>query len=305
MSYLISYRFIIVPLSDVILPPLSSKIVKFIVETRGGKISVLSKSSMPFKPLSISPLFLNDRPLISYNVSGSPLTAVGGTPLIAYLSLISTEYSLIDELSSLEGVYDTPYGKFRINIDSLDIIEVKDLSLGLSKFFRIDFITPTILTSKYMLPPTLKHKSRLLPERYRLIPQPSLIFSYLLRLWNSVVSPEERIPNPEADDWQAYKLGRLSDIILVEIDYRLSPTSVVIGKDEKGNLRVAKGFRGWVSYECISNKLLKIYDKLLALATYLGVGRSRGIGLGLVRVKTYNIERAYASSASEYTSHSQ
>jgi len=288
MSYLVSCRFVVVPFSDVVLPPLSSKVVKFVVEVRGGRVGELSKSSMPFKPLSISPLFLDGRPLISSRVGGPPLVVNGGTPLTSYVSLVSSDYGLVDEFTSLEGVYDTPYGRFRINLDSLEVVDVRALGLGLTRFFRVEFITPTILTSKYMLPPTLKSKSNSIPERHRLIPQPSLIFSYLLRLWNSVVSPEERIPNTCAGDWEAYKLGRLSDIALVEVNYRLTPTSVVIGRDTKGRLRVAKGFRGWVLYECLSNKLIQIYDKLLALATYLGIGRSRGIGLGLIRVKTYN-----------------
>jgi CRISPR-associated endoribonuclease Cas6 len=288
MSYLICCRYVVVPFSDVVLPPLSSKVVKFVVDVRGGRVGELSRSSMPFKPLSISPLFLDGSPLISFRVSGPPLSVRGGTLLTTYVSVVFNDYGLVDELTSLEGVYDTPYGRFRFNVDALEVVDVRALSLGLTKFFRVDFITPTILTSKYMLPPTLKSRSKSLPEKHRLVPQPSLIFSYLLRLWNSIVSPEEKIPNTCASDWEAYKLGRLSDIALVEVNYRLRPTSVVIGKDSKGRLRIAKGFKGWVTYECLSSKLLQVYDKLLALATYLGIGRSRGIGLGLIKVKTYN-----------------
>lgn len=292
MSYLVSCNYTIIPLSDVILPPLSSKVVKYVVDIRGGFLGELSRSKRPFKPLSISPLFLGGKPLISCRVDGPPLTVSSGTPLRSTVSIAFSDHGIMDELASTDGTFETPYGRFRFSIDSIEVLSISSLNLSLSRVFTVEFVTPTILTAKYMIPPPLKHKANSLPEKHRLIPQPSFMFSYLLNLWNSVVSPEERIPNKSAGSWEAYKLGRLADITLVELNYRIRPAVAVIGKDSKGRARVAKGFIGWVEYECVSSKLLQVYSKLLTLATYLGVGRSRGIGLGLIKVRTHDEGRS-------------
>jgi len=48
MSYLVCCRYVVVPFSDVVLPPLSSKVVKFVVDVRGGRVGELSRSSTAF-----------------------------------------------------------------------------------------------------------------------------------------------------------------------------------------------------------------------------------------------------------------
>lgn len=80
-------------------------------------------------------------------------------------------------------------------------------------------------------------------------------------------------------------LGRITDVVIYEVDYSLRASSVVIGKDASGNLRKSRGFMGWVIYRsCAPRKLQFIVGKLLALANIMGLGRSRGVGLGHVTV---------------------
>ncbi len=269
-------------LGDIIPPPLTSKMIKFVIEKYGrGVLKELTLRSLPLKPLQISPLFLNDRPLYS---RGEPLRPVPkGTLLTAWISLVSDP--LDPSCFNLSGRYETPYGTFSLELVEVEVIDLIRYSVDdVGKFFRVDFITPTVLTNKYMVPPPLKVRATTLPSRHKLIPQPSFIFSYLLRLWNSLAPPHAKIPDEGAGDWDAYSLGRLADATLVEVDYMLRPETVVIGRDSEGRLRKVRGFTGWVIYECLSRKLLPTYAKLLKLAEYLGIGRSRGIGLGIVRV---------------------
>lgn len=278
-------RYVVTAVRDCVLPPISSKVVKYVIESSGSALGRVVDSRMSFKPISVGMLFIGNKPLYS-TVSGNvskPISVVRGSIMGFRLSLITSLDGIdFDSFRSIEGRWSTPYGEFNISLVEVEVVEVSKLSVGLGRFFRVSFITPTIITNKYMLPPTLRDKGSFIPERHRLVPQPSYLFSYLLRLWNSVVLPEERIPNQSAGDWEAYKLGRLSDIALVEVDYRLKPETVIIGRGANGRLRMVRGFTGWVTYECLSSKLLKVYDKLLALANYLGVGRSRGIGFGMI-----------------------
>ncbi|MEM2207020.1 MAG: CRISPR system precrRNA processing endoribonuclease RAMP protein Cas6 [Sulfolobales archaeon] len=287
-SSVITARYSVIPVNDVVLPPLTSKLIKYVIEVSNSGLSRVVSSNAFLKPLSISMLFLGSRPLYStLNYHNSQLLTVrGGTLLNARVSAVVSDGGLgVEDFRSIEGCWSTPYGNFEIRLDELEVIRVNYLSIGLGRYFKISYLTPTVITAKYMIPPTLRAKSRVLPERHKLIPQPSFIFSYLLRLWNNVVGPEERIPNRSAGDLEAYKLGRLADITLVEVDYMLRPTTAVVGRDNEGRLRTVRGFTGWVIYESLANKLQPTLDKLLALAKYLGIGRSRGIGFGMVEVR--------------------
>ncbi|RLG77678.1 MAG: hypothetical protein DRO14_01975 [Thermoprotei archaeon] len=285
-TVVVAAKYVIIPRKDVILPPLTSKVMKYIIESSNSRLASLLSARKFLKPSSMSVLFLGNKPLYSesYSSEDRVLNARCGDALICKLAVATSDNVSIECFKEIEGSWSTPYGYFKVALSELEIVPLKYLSIGLSKIFKILFITPTVLTAKHMVPPPLKDKSKSLPERHRLLPQPSFIFSYLLKLWNSIAGPEERIPGPGAGDWEAYKLGRLADVTLVEVDYRLRPVTVVIGRDSRGRLRRARGFTGWVIYECLSRKLLSIYDRLLALATYLGVGRSRGIGLGMIKV---------------------
>ncbi len=268
-------------ISDVILPPLTSKVLKYIIEKYGPDIlKELTSQRRAFKPIQISPLFIRDKPLYS---RGEPIPPIArGTVLNAWISLVSN--SLDPSILDISGTYNTPYGVIDVSLVEVEVVDVCKLSLDIDKYFKIEFLTPTVLTAKHMIPPPLKTRSRALPERHRLIPQPSFMFSYLLKFWNAIAKPEERIPSAAASNWEAYKLGRLADVTLVEVDYNIRPETVVVGRDSSGKLRRARGFVGWVIYEVLAKKLRDVYAKLLTLANYLGIGRSRGIGLGIVRI---------------------
>ncbi|MEM2158389.1 MAG: CRISPR system precrRNA processing endoribonuclease RAMP protein Cas6 [Sulfolobales archaeon] len=285
----IAAKYVVIPEDDTVLPPTTSKLIKYITEVSCSGLSKLVRSKGFLKPLSISMLFNNNKPLYSvFNPNNQhPLVIRGGVPLTAKVSAVVSNGSLgIEDFKCIEGCWQTPYGNFNLELAELEIIKPDLLSVGLRKYFKISYLTPTLITAKYMIPPMLKTRSRELPERHKLIPQPSFLFSYLLRLWNSIVGPNEKIPNCSAGDLEAYKLGRLADITLIEVDYRLRPITVVVGKDDGGRLRTARGFTGWVIYESLTptNKLHSTFDKLLALAKYLGVGRSRGIGFGMIDI---------------------
>lgn len=288
---LFTARYVVVPARDVVLPPITSKVVKYVIESSNSCLRGFTGVVGSFKPISMSMLSLNDRPLYSTIDRREPISVTAGTPLSFRLSIASRNSLSLDYFKSIEGFWRTPYGDFELVLNELEVIKLSYLGMDLSKFFKISFTTPAIITAKYMVPPTLRARSRELPERHRLMPQPSFIFSYLLRLWNSIAAPEERIPNQSAGDWEAYKLGRLADVTLAEVNYSVRPITAIVGQDSKGRLRRARGFIGWVIYESLSKKLHPIYGKLLALGTYLGIGRSRGIGFGQICVKNIELRK--------------
>ncbi len=279
----------IIPILDCIAPPFTSKILKYIIESsRELKyIKELLSSSKSFKPIVFTPLLVNGRPLYSRKGNSRFLELKSGTTYNARISFITSNANVstyIDELMLLTNRFKTPYGEFHVQVTDIEVVHFSYLHLDFDKYFKIRFITPVILTNKLMMPPPLKVHSHKVPERHRLIPTPSYIFNYLIRLWNSFVPDDMRLPKPGSDLWAAYKFGRISDIILTEVDYSIRPETVIYGKTPTGKPKLIRGFTGWITYELLYPKLKPIYSKLLALAKYMGIGRSRSIGFGQVEV---------------------
>ena len=65
-----------------------------------------------------------------------------------------------------------------------------------------------------------------------------------------------------------------------ELDYNVKSETVVIGRSSSGKIRRSRGWVGWVVYRVASRRLALLLDRLFGLVNYLGLGRSRGIGLG-------------------------
>lgn len=289
-TYVVSATFFVEVFEECIAPPFTSKIVKYILTTH-PKFRYLREfvSVKKFlKPLIITPLFKGDKPLYStykHNGNYSVITLKPNETYVFRLGLATSNYEVIRELYEIDGGFVTTYGKFHITPGTFEVNSINSLGLSFEKFFRINFLTPTLLTNKLMVPPPLFTKASKVPEKHRLIPSPSYIFNYLIRLWNSLVPNNLKLPKPGADLWGAYRFGRISDIVVNEVDYRFKTVTAIYGKDESGKLRKVRGFVGWVIYELNYPKLKPIYSKLLALANYLGLGRSRSIGFGYVKTE--------------------
>lgn len=282
----------VVPGSSGAAPPLTSKVMKSVlIESSEWFRGVLS-SRAPYKPVFVSNLMYEARdgvwrPL--YARPGRPVFLREGAEYRAVVSACAP-WGAIDNLLRLGGRYKA-YG-FELLIEPVEasITSLSALMVGVGPGYliRLEFLTPTVVSVKHMAPP-MTASARRAPNAYRLVPQPSVIFAYLLRLWNHIARPEDRLPNPAASDLTAYTYGRASDLLLTEIDYRIRPETAVIGKDSNGKIREVRGFTGWVTYQLsrrASKKYTNILSKLLALAQTLGVGRSRGIGLGHTATQT-------------------
>jgi CRISPR/Cas system endoribonuclease Cas6 (RAMP superfamily) len=267
----------VLPLRTSIGPPVSSKVLKYCFEG-----SLKRKVFGSYANTSISMLFDGGRPL--YSKGDEPVVLEAGRRYSGRVVVVDEEPWLVDAVSSALGPEfkcSGTYGDLIISIPEVEVVPMEGLRLDLPEVFKLVFQTPTVLTSKLMTPPTLADKVR---PMHKLIPQPSFIFSHLLRMWNSFAPPELKIGKPS--EWAPYLLGRQADLTLIELDYRVRPETVVVGRDNSGRLRKVRGFRGWVLYRSTApRKLLEVYSKLLALAQLTGIGRSRGIGLGQLAVR--------------------
>ncbi|BAK54842.1 putative CRISPR-associated protein Cas6 [Sulfurisphaera tokodaii str. 7] len=265
------------PESDVILPPLSSKVVKNLILSSKllPSLSSLVQSGMKNKPLFISNLGKNGFRLFS---TGKPVSVKAGEILNFFISFPYYD-GFFTELSS--GSFETGYGKFFIELEQLEVIELSSIKGVSEGNFYVKFVTPALLSSKVLLPPSLKEKYKNVNPGYSLIPSVGLVVSYAYRVYRALYG---NTSNMELDS-KSFRLGVLSNSLSRVIGYKLKPLTVVIGNDNKGRLRTSRGFVGWMEFDIPYKKLKKAISKYLIIASYLGIGKSRGIGLGEVVVK--------------------
>jgi len=285
-GYIVTVRFTVTPLSDVILPPMSSRLVKFIVVSSScfGSVRgvVLSKSS--FKPVTLFTLRRGARRLYSTADSSSPLSARAGEALEGRVAVYTRDPLSLSMLSGCDEIVEFHGSKLRVSIREAVIEAVDSITAGVEagKPFKLTMHTPLLLPSKLMTPPPLSTSKLVasLKGGYRLLPTPSYVLAAACREWIGVVRGE-RVEEHIAP----YVIGRLADITIYELDANTKPVTTVYGRDEKGNLRLARGPVGYVIYKLEAKKLAKAVDKLLALATRIGLGKSRSIGFGEIEVK--------------------
>ncbi len=279
--------------NDFVSPPLSSKIIKFLIDSGRflGFLKDLSLSRDKYKPLFVSNLFTVDGERIysaAHGDSYSPRALRLGEEYFSRVSFVAGQEILdkiVKEASS--GRYEYDYGGVRISLMldvlSIEVVELDSLRIDLSDKFMIRFITPTILSPKIMMPPSLADKPRYkrIPVANLLLPVPGVVIAYSMKLWNNIAPPEKRFTYPnDRDDLYIYKTSVLATIFTEVIDYRLRPETVIIGRDKEGNLRKSRGFKGFITLKINHPRIRAIAEKTLALTKYLGIGRSRGIGLG-------------------------
>ena len=288
-GYVVTVSLRITPLSDVILPPMSSRFLKFLVFESPcfSDVREIVGSRASFKPVTLSVLRRGGRRLYSTTESQGLLVARAGEVLGGRIVVYSKDFPRLQALSGCDGVVSFHGSNVAYTVDEVTVEEVGTITSGISRgsIFKLVIHTPLLLPTKLMTPPPLTG-SRLITSikgGYKLLPTPSYILSAACREWIGVVKGE-RVTEHIAP----YVVGRLADIAIHEVDINIKPVTAVYGRDDKGNLRLVRGVVGYIAYKLESRRLEKTVDKLLAFATRIGLGKSRSIGFGEVEVKPFN-----------------
>jgi len=283
--YVARFRFCAVPLVSMSVPGMSSKVVKTVIYLvpELGIVRRLYESRDRVKPFAITPLFLDGKPLVGSN----PIRVEKGSCLEFSISMAIRSPDDVADVQSIDRVVEVgPGKKLRVYLKELEIVSPDSLSIGLSldRVVRIRFLSPALLSTKLMAPPLPHFLKRVssIRERYVLYPSSAHICCYLTKLWNKLF-PHRPISRKVSPEWAAYFMGRLCEVAMIAIDYGTRPITVFWDVKRK-----PRGFVGWALYEIgdIGKKLVSKLDKLLALANYMGIGKSRSIGFGAVCVET-------------------
>ena len=138
------------------------------------------------------------------------------------------------------------------------------IGLTPSDFYLANFKTPTLL----QIPSGRRDK-----KIYYLFPEPFLVYFTLVRHWNKYAPNRLKIPffqNP-LEVWSK----------LFVTDFRLKPVDVIYSE------KPFRAFMGKVVFK-VEDDLKDIVRKLFSYANFVGIGKSRTIGFGMVDIKPWH-----------------
>ena len=139
------------------------------------------------------------------------------------------------------------------------------------------FKSPAILSLKLLLPPSLKEKYISINVGLSTLPSVGLLVAHAFNLYCNVIGKREI-------ESRTFKLGVLANALSRVVGYNIKPVTAVIVEDSKGNQRKTRGIVGWLELDIPYEKLKRVALKYLIVASYLGIGRSRGIGFGEIEL---------------------
>ncbi|MCE4624512.1 MAG: CRISPR system precrRNA processing endoribonuclease RAMP protein Cas6 [Desulfurococcales archaeon] len=275
-------------IEDTLLPPFTSKLLKSLLlkaECLEPYRSLYIKHRS-FRPVTLRVLRTESgRRLYRVEGGGRVLRARRGEVLLGEVDAIykgPDPFNLLAKCSREE--VDIGFTRVAVWLRGAEVYTLSDLGLRETGVYRLRIHTPLLITTKIMAPRTAKGSKlgRLLrstEEAYRLLPTPGYILAQAMRQWVAMVRGEE------ADLSSAvYSIGRLGDLLVAELDYRLRPLTVVYGKDDKGVRRV-RGVTGYLILRALNKSIVTAMSKLLAFSSLIGLGKSRSIGFGEVEAE--------------------
>jgi CRISPR-associated endoribonuclease Cas6 len=266
------------PTSNIVIPPFSTKVSKSIMfrllgRMDSSKLLTQLETAIRYKKILLSPIFAGRRPLIKLNGWGSSVqTLLGGWTYSFYVTVLDNEWAveLVDALADLEST-SLDIFNCRINLSSLEVRLIRMRDIGFppdTEYLSFHTLTPVLL----QLPPVVKT-----PIRHILIPIPSLIIGSLLDHWNHHSCGDLVIKDAG--------LPYTSFFLLREVDYRIFPVTVYYDEHRR-----PRGFIGRVLYYLVRTRRKKRRKNILRLldyANYVGVGKSRTMGFGMVSIKPF------------------
>ena len=272
-------------LGDAVLPPFTSKVVKSLL-VRAGCLEPLRRlyeGAGSFRPVTLRVLrTLGGRRLYKLAGGRRVLTARRGTVYLAEIDAVARGPGELGFFGCGGEEVDLGFARVHLRLREAEVRSLADLSLPETGVYRLGIHTPLLLTTKIMAPRSWRSSGlgRLLrraEEAYRLLPTPGYIMAQAMRQWVAMVRGEEADLSPAP-----YGVGRLADLLVAELDFRLRPVTALYGRSGEGGARKVRGVTGYVVLRALHRSIVPVMSRLLAFAGLVGLGKSRSVGFGEV-----------------------
>ncbi len=231
----------------------------------GSFVSSLVHASLgsSVKPVSVSPLYVDDRVLLSGSVLDGRILArsvLEGSRLSFRVTFL-TKQSLDIILSKLQNLEAKSLRLENVNFEELRLPKDPQGISGDKVLVSIEFL-PTIF----------------LYRGWRVLyPSPQ-------RLIYSAASAAAKLTNIDLRK-TATKLAKKTELVGTP---KIKIEEYSIGKKE-GKERIVKTFRGTATYGVYEAKNAEILIALIKLAEKINVGKSRGIGFGQIKLRSFTV----------------
>ncbi len=254
-----SIKFTVTPDHDVLIPPFTSKLGRQILVHLSKNYSKVVEDSRPHKPIRVSVIKdEGERPLFA---TGDKKVVMKGKGKYHFTFSFMDAAFFEEILQNSQATLSFWQTNFKVELTDAKVIENAEVED--TRLYKVVFLTPTLLQP---LRPSFKRKK----NRFILFPCTPYLISSIVRHWNS--NNDEKIHDV---------LGSRAVYYFREVDYRLRPITTYYGN------KPVRGFVGWTIYQLSARKNSKLREnvrKLLGYANYFGVGKSRAIGFGEVKV---------------------
>jgi len=162
----------------------------------------------------------------------------------------------------------------------LENVSILTLNMESSQIARLTLHTPALPLTKLMTPPNLKASKlvRSLENLYKLTVTQAYICSEATRLRLALVKDVNPAQSPTP-----YYVVRVATQQW-GVDAQLKLETIIYG-EEDGKIRKIRGVTGYITLKILTPRATRTVDKLLALTTKLGLGKSRSIGFGEVETR--------------------
>ncbi len=253
---------------DIVIPPYSSKTGRSIMIIMLGKDNPIFTYGM-YKPYVVSPIFINDKPLIR-KIEGEEVLDPSNNLMLNRNKEYSFYLTVIghDIIPSIINNREIKLFDSNFSIVGIDFtLTTFNNLMFTSNDFIMRFITPALL----QLPKKWGNKKR---AGNFLFPVPSLMLWSIMQHWNRYAPNDLKIDSCK-------RLAVYSNFSMIEMDYNIKPITVVYNKVNR-----PKGITGWVRWHIDDSDgmLTTQLKRILAYAQYMGVGRSRSIGFGIIEL---------------------
>ena len=264
-----TFNVLLKPLSDVIVPPFTSKVTRTAFSVLTGTVPSFSRrASFSVLFRGLSPLFRTIKR--GEDASRVKLIVKQGEELWARCSLLIKEDF---QLPQPHAFLEFGGARFEARVMGVNISEINNMSLEYEKF-EVNFLTPTLLSVPGR---GVFLRERGIKRRYKLIPDLPLALALLVYDLKHIGVPVDTTP---------MRIFRWAYKAIAELDYSIKPVTVLYTIKE-GKPAVERGFIGKVVYELLdpNSKYAEVFYFLLAYMEKFGLGKSRSIGFGHVNIR--------------------
>ncbi len=278
-GYLSLVRFALIPLEDVVLPPFTSTVMKAIMLRAEcmEQLAWLYRLREASRPITVRVLKTQDgRPLYTVTGSRGELAVRRGEKLIGEVGfhVLPESTPIFPESECLGETVRLGGAAFRVFTLEADTAEVSSLGLSPPERIVVELVTPTAIPIK-LLASSLSRRLVNSAKAYRLLPTPGYILGEAARQMALTVMGS----TPEEAARAGRRVALLMDPLVAEVDFNLRPVTAVYARRKR-----VRGVVGRLVLEPLSARIAPQVWGLLRLASFLGLGKSRALGFGEVKV---------------------